>query len=117
MDTVDDYLFLNKKNKLMASASMHLMFNNLIKKIGLGEDLTMHCFRHGFVTDCYYAGIDLLTTQAWAGHDDIATTLSVYTHLDKEKILDGEKMNNFYSSQKEVNDNSNIFVSPVTLVK
>lgn len=102
IDTVDDYLFLNKRGNMMASASMYLMFNNLVKKLGLGEDLTMHCFRHGFVTDCYYAGVDVLTTQSWVGHDDISTTLNIYTHLDKEKALDGEIMNKFYSSQKEV---------------
>lgn len=102
MDAVDDFLFLNKKGNKMASASMFLMFNNLLKKLGLGEDLTMHCFRHNFVTECYYAGVDVLTTQSWVGHDDIATTLGIYTHLDKEKILDGEKMDEYYGSQKEV---------------
>lgn len=102
LDTVDGYLFLNQHGKVMAVNSMRFMFQNIIKKLGLGGDLTPHCFRHNFITECYYAGVDLLTTQAWAGHEDVSTTYKIYTHLDKNRVYDGDRMNEFYCSQTTV---------------
>lgn len=32
----------------------------------------------------YKAGVDVLTAKEQAGHADITTTLSIYTHLDAE---------------------------------
>ena len=32
----------------------------------------------------YKAGVDVLTAKEQAGHADISTTLSIYTHLDAE---------------------------------
>lgn len=117
IDTVDDYLFLNRNGRLMATSSTEKLFARVVKNTGIGEDITAHCFRHNFITECYYANVDVLKTQAWVGHSDIATTLGIYTHLDKEKLQDGEIMNGFYSSQKEVKAKSEEIHEPLKLVK
>lgn len=106
MDTVDNYLFLNKNGKYMASNSMNHMFKTIISKYGLGEDLTMHCFRYNFISECYAAGVDVKKLQTWVGHDDVSTTLNVYTKLAKQEVLDGDIMNEFYGSQTEVKKKS-----------
>lgn len=47
------------------------------------EPFTMHCLRHTFCTIMYEAGIDVLTAKEQMGHNDVKTTLAIYTHLDK----------------------------------
>ena len=32
----------------------------------------------------YLAGVDVLTAKVQAGHNDIRTTMSIYTHLDNK---------------------------------
>lgn len=71
-------------------------FSNYI--LDPGEELpivipyfTAHWLRHTFITMMYLAGIDLLTAKEQAGHNDVRTTMSIYTHLDsqyKKKKMD-----------------------------
>ena len=48
------------------------------------EPFTPHCLRHTFCSIMYEAGTDVLTAKDQMGHSDIKTTLSIYTHLDKQ---------------------------------
>jgi integrase len=43
--------------------------------------LTPHYFRHNYASLLYDAGVDVLTAQKWLGHNDITTTLGIYSHL------------------------------------
>ena len=45
---------------------------------------TAHALRHTYITMLYKAGVDVLTAKEQAGHANISTTLSIYTHLDSE---------------------------------
>ena len=45
---------------------------------------TAHWLRHTFITLMYFAGVDVLTAKEQAGHEDIKTTMAIYTHLDKD---------------------------------
>lgn len=45
--------------------------------------ITAHWLRHTFATLLYLAGVDVLTARDQLGHEDVQTTLSIYTHLDK----------------------------------
>lgn len=103
IDKLDsEYLFLNKNGNLYSSYSVTKMFTKIKKRLKLGDDLTIHCFRHNFISECYKAKIDIKKTQSWVGHSDIKTTLSIYTHLEESEIKNGDEMNNFYGSQTEV---------------
>lgn len=86
----------------MATHSMNFLFNQIKVKLDLGEDLTMHCFRHNFISECYSAGVDVKKLQKWVGHSDISTTLNIYTHLAQEELENADELNKFYGSQKEV---------------
>ena len=46
--------------------------------------ITAHWLRYTFATMLYLAGVDVLTARDQLGHSDIKTTLSIYTHLDKQ---------------------------------
>ena len=57
---------------------------------------TAHWLRHTFITMMYFAGIDMLTAKEQAGHEDIKTTMDIYTHLDtgfKKKSM--QKLDDF----------------------
>lgn len=57
---------------------------------------TAHCLRHTFITLLYFAGIDILTAKEQAGHNDIKTTMEIYTHLDKDfKKKSMDKLDDF----------------------
>lgn len=117
LDTVDGYLFLNKKGALMACNSMRTLFDRIKSDYGLGEDLTMHCFRHNFISECYSAKIDVKKTQSWVGHDDVGTTLNIYTKLSRQEIQDGSLMDFYYESQKQVKQSADAPVDALSLVK
>ena len=59
---------------------------------------TPHQLRHTYITMLYLAGVDVLAAKEQAGHADIATTLGIYTHLDKQhKLRNLDKLNQFIS--------------------
>lgn len=97
-----DYLFINKGGNFYAVNSMYFLFNTVKEKVGLGDDLTMHCFRHNFISECYKAKVDVKKLQKWVGHTDITTTLNIYTQLEKEEIENANELNAFYNSQNAV---------------
>ena len=54
------------------------------KKPMLIPRFTAHWLRHTFITLMYMAGVDILTAKEQAGHEDIETTMGIYTHLDNQ---------------------------------
>lgn len=61
---------------------------------------TAHWLRHTFITLMYMAGVDILTAKEQAGHADIETTMSIYTHLDNQfKKKNIEKMDCYISEK------------------
>ena len=63
-------------------------------------NITAHMLRHTFITNMYLAGVDALTACEQAGHEDVQTTLNIYTHLDgiyKKKEI--SKLNDFYAAK------------------
>lgn len=61
---------------------------------------TAHWLRHTFITLMYLAGVDVLTAKEQAGHADIKTTLSIYTHLDKQHKKNNLSKLDDYLSEK-----------------
>jgi len=66
------------------------------KKPMLIPRFTAHWLRHTFITLMYMSGIDILTAKEQAGHEDIETTMGIYTHLDEQfKKKSISKMNDY----------------------
>lgn len=59
--------------------------DNLARKNKLHQ-ITIHEFRHSYTTFLYYSGVKPEIAKELLGHNSIATTLDIYTHLDKETI-------------------------------
>jgi len=67
------------------------------------DKITPHYLRHTFATMLYFAGVDVLTAKDQLGHADAATTLGIYTHLDKtHKRKSMLKLDDFLKSASSV---------------
>ena len=63
-------------------------------------NITAHWLRHTFITNMFFAGINLMTAKEQAGHADIRTTSEIYTHLNEEyKERDMQGLNNYLKEQ------------------
>lgn len=93
--TVDGKMFSSSGWKRMWESYMH----ELNVKYGYGhsvhknnptkisvkiEPFTAHQLRHTFASMLYMAGTDVIVAKEQMGHENIETTLGIYTHLDKE---------------------------------
>lgn len=77
------------------------------KKPMLIPRFTAHWLRHTFITLMYMAGVDILTAKEQAGHEDIETTMSIYTHLDeKYKKKSITKLNEYINKESEDSEDS-----------
>lgn len=62
--------------------------------------ITPHWLRHTFITMMYLAGVDVLTAKEQAGHADIQTTMSIYTHLNEQyKVKQINKLNSYLQNK------------------
>lgn len=62
--------------------------------------ITPHWLRHTFITMMYLAGVDVMTAMQQAGHADIKTTMSIYTHLDGiYKAKQAQKLNDYINKK------------------
>lgn len=60
-------------------------------------NISPHILRHTACTRMAEAGIDLKAIQVYMGHNDARTTLEVYNHVDKERLVgEVDKLNEFY---------------------
>lgn len=58
--------------------------------------ITSYWLRHTFASLLYLSGVDLLSAKEQMGHEDIKTTLAIYTHLDQiHKKRSMEKLDNY----------------------
>lgn len=99
MKTVDSiYIFesIRGKHSFMYVWAKILMafskYNNpkyipkAVRSVKMSEipiQISPHWFRHNFASILHDKGVDVLIAQAVLGHSSVATTLDIYTHLDK----------------------------------
>lgn len=115
-----EYLFSSVKGKKELSGVTYESFwKQILKKIKAQQKkadvnfpVTPHYFRHTYATDLYYAGVDPKSAQYYLGHASLRTTLEIYTHLDKEKLVCVVGKVNEYFSNKHNKEFSQNLVKP-----
>ncbi len=83
----EDFLFLNRRGKLLTRVMIFTIIKDLVEKIGLKKSISPHTFRHSFASHLIDGGADLRAVQEMLGHESIITT-EIYTHLDREYLRD-----------------------------
>lgn len=87
----DNLIFANDNGTPLSYSQIIDRWNDFIScALGEDTDITMHCLRHNYCTMLFEQKVDLQTAQELMGHDDIQTTLSIYTHYT-EKIAKKSK--------------------------
>ncbi len=73
--------------------------NRLMRKTSIKKYATPHIFRHTHISMLAEAGVDIATIMKRVGHEDIDTTMQIYTHVtDKMKKDATEKISNLYGN-------------------
>lgn len=80
-----NFLFLNRKGKLLTDKGVRLLVEKYAKKIIPYKKITPHTLRHTFATHLLTNGADLRSVQELLGHTKLSTT-QIYTHLTKENL-------------------------------
>lgn len=65
------------------------------------EDFTPHLFRHNYASELYASGLmkeDIKAAQYLLGHDDVKTTMDVYTHFSKAQV-ERKTIDDFYAKK------------------
>jgi len=57
-------------------------YQRIFSKLDI-KDITIHSFRHTFISMLNFIGVPLKQIQVWAGHKTFAMTADVYTHIIK----------------------------------
>lgn len=89
------FVFTNDYGKMIHQRTVQDHFKRAIKKTGL-PNLHFHSLRHTAATLMLYNGVDVRTVQEVLGHEDIQTTLGIYTHVMEDMKKDAQKTNSIY---------------------
>lgn len=84
------FVFTNENGGMLHPRSVQDHFKRTIKNVGL-PNLHFHSLRHTAASIMLYNGVDIKTVQEILGHEDIQTTLDIYTHVIDELKRDGQK--------------------------
>lgn len=104
LSTLDSLLlFPNQSGKPMTRSAYNRFWECIVDKLNIAPGgsenvkaiygLTAHVFRHNYCTMLYYSGISLKKAAQLTGHSDMKMIMGVYAHLDYEKEMPKEKIN------------------------
>ena len=89
----DDALFVSKNGKRLTPRSIQMKLKKIISYSNIDKEITPHKLRHTFATHFLRNGANIRIVQEVLGHSSISTT-QIYTHSNKEDIIDAMKKNN-----------------------
>lgn len=84
-DSLDDYIFLNNRNKKLTTRSIQRICQMFRAFLSTHKKITPHKLRHSFATHLLNQGADLRVVQELLGHSHLLST-ERYTHVSTEKL-------------------------------
>lgn len=81
----NDYIFASERGGKLTERTAQKVFENALKKAGIGKDATFHSLRHSFATHLLENGVDVRYVQELLGHANIRTT-QLYTKVTNPMI-------------------------------
>ena len=94
MITNYDRLWKSFKRQLNIYLGCKTYRNKLVPPYPLAPDLVPYCFRHEYCSDLARKGVDIRTAQKLMGHSTIQMTANIYTHVEKNDILEAARIIN-----------------------
>lgn len=85
--TPNNLIFANEYGNYQNPNRPTRRMESVCKKAGVAY-ITFHAIRHSYITRLFEEGVDFKKIQNLAGHSSIETTLNIYTHTNKEMLVD-----------------------------
>jgi integrase len=79
-----NFVFCRENGYPFAPKNILVRMERLLKYTTIEKHATPHIFRHTHISMLAAAGIDLATIMERVGHEDIKTTMRIYTHVTKK---------------------------------
>ena len=91
----DQLVFANSKNKHKSLNTPGKWLSKIIKDYDLPK-ITVHGFRHSHASALFASGASIKEAQERLGHEDIKTTMDIYTHVTSEQNIEvAKKVGNY----------------------
>lgn len=84
----EDYVFTWEDGKQYDPDYLSKLFKKASAKYGRPE-ITLHKLRHSCASALFELGWDMKKIQYWLGHSDWNTTMNIYTHYNRKKLIEG----------------------------
>lgn len=81
----DDFVFSSERGGKLTTRTAQKVFENSLRKAGIGKRATFHSLRHSFATHLLENGVDVRYVQELLGHQNIRTT-QIYTHVTNPQL-------------------------------
>lgn len=86
-----NFVFCRDNGYPFAPKNILVRMERLIEKTTIKKHATPHIFRHTHISMLTAAGVDLATIMERVGHEDIKTTMKIYTHVTKKMKEDASQ--------------------------
>lgn len=83
----DDYLFKGQNSEHITESTISRGFKDLVKRLKMNENITIHTLRRSFATHLLRMGVDIYIVKELMGHNSITTTSGYVQVLYKEKQI------------------------------
>ncbi|HJF33266.1 MAG TPA: tyrosine-type recombinase/integrase, partial [Sporosarcina psychrophila] len=94
-----NFVFCRDNGYPFAPKNIGVRMARLVGKTSIKKNATPHIFRHTHISMLTEAGVELPTIMARVGHEDIETTMKVYTHVTNKMKKDASvKINDLYGN-------------------
>lgn len=93
----EDFIFCRENGTPFIQKSIINRMSQILDKTSITKKATPHIFRHTHISMMTEAGVDITLTMKRVGHDDMKTTLKIYTHVtEKMKSNAADKVNDHF---------------------
>lgn len=94
-----DFVFCRENGYPFAPKNIGLRMERLMGMTTIKKHATPHLFRHTHISMMTEAEVDIATIMARVGHEDMETTMKIYTHVTNKMKKDAsDKITNLYGN-------------------
>lgn len=83
-----DFVFSRGNGYPFVTKTILMRMNRILDKTSIKKHATPHIFRHTYISMAAEAKIDIATVMEKVGHEDMKTTMKIYTHVTNKMKKD-----------------------------
>jgi len=87
----ENFVFARENGYPFLQKNILIRMERLFEKTSIKKHATPHIFRHSHISMLTEAGVDLPTIMKKVGHDDMKTTMRIYTHVTEKMKKDASQ--------------------------